>query len=342
MATRQRRNSYTVDFQIRGQRVRQGGFESHDEATAWEVLAKLAIKQGKPLPPTGNHASVYRLGPFLKEALPVLYGGTKNEDKACRLARQHETFFGPSIPLADINANAIAEMVQTLKKQGNGNGTINRKVAVLSRVLKYAQERGLITVVPHLPRLRESEGRTRFLSGDEETHLMGLLERWGQTHFRMFAQFLLYTGCRVSEATKLEWRDVDDRKVTFWDTKNGKSRSIPITEPVREALAWCQSQGWKTPFSGIKYNTFIKMWDRVKYTMGLEDDIQFVPHALRHTCASRMVQNGVDIRRVQVWMGHSSVQVTMRYAHLAPDDLESAAAALTSPTNSGMSLASVR
>jgi site-specific recombinase XerD len=53
-----------------------------------------------------------------------------------------------------------------------------------------------------------------------------------------------------------------------------------------------------------------------------------VPHVLRHTCASRLVRGGLDLRRVQRWLGHHTLQATMRYAHLANHDLDCCVAVL--------------
>ena len=55
--------------------------------------------------------------------------------------------------------------------------------------------------------------------------------------------------------------------------------------------------------------------------LGHADDKEFVPHLCRHTCASRLVQKGVPLKVVQEWMGHKSIQVTLRYAKLQPDQL---------------------
>jgi site-specific recombinase XerD len=55
--------------------------------------------------------------------------------------------------------------------------------------------------------------------------------------------------------------------------------------------------------------------------MGLIGDLEFVIHSLRHTCASRLVNAGVDLYVVCKWLGHSSIQITERYAHLNPDKL---------------------
>lgn len=59
--------------------------------------------------------------------------------------------------------------------------------------------------------------------------------------------------------------------------------------------------------------------------MRLETDSEFVIHALRHTCASRLVNAGVDLYVVKEWLGHSSIQMTEKYAHLNPDKLVHAA-----------------
>ena len=68
---------------------------------------------------------------------------------------------------------------------------------------------------------------------------------------------------------------------------------------------------------------FRTIWNEAKAEVGLGEDTQVVPHILRHTCASRLVQGGIDIRRVQMWLGHQTLQMTMRYAHLATNDLDS-------------------
>ena len=69
-------------------------------------------------------------------------------------------------------------------------------------------------------------------------------------------------------------------------------------------------------------------WNWARKKMGLEQDEQFVPHALRHTCASRMVNKGVDPVTVMTWMGHADISTTMIYMHLDPSKLASAVSAL--------------
>lgn len=71
-----------------------------------------------------------------------------------------------------------------------------------------------------------------------------------------------------------------------------------------------------------------KAWAWVRKEMKLEKDTQYVLHSLRHACATRLVNRGVDLYVVKEWLGHSSIQVTERYAHLAPSKLAHAASIL--------------
>jgi site-specific recombinase XerD len=66
----------------------------------------------------------------------------------------------------------------------------------------------------------------------------------------------------------------------------------------------------------------------MREAIGLGEDKQFVIHTLRHTCATRLLGSGVDIRTVMQWMGHSSIEQTQRYAHFIPSKLDDAADAL--------------
>ena len=64
-----------------------------------------------------------------------------------------------------------------------------------------------------------------------------------------------------------------------------------------------------------------KAWAWAREEMGLKEDKEFIIHALRHTCASRLVNKNIDLYVVKEWLGHSTIQVTERYAHLSPHKL---------------------
>jgi integrase len=96
-------------------------------------------------------------------------------------------------------------------------------------------------------------------------------------------------------------------------------------EPIRAPDQSGAGHGLATargPFSKIGQAKFRQAWHEAKAKVGLARDRELVPHCLRHTCASRLVRGGIDIRRVQMWLGHQTLQMTMRYAHLATHDLD--------------------
>lgn len=207
-----------------------------------------------------------------------------------------------------------------LRAKGNSNATINRKMAALSKLLKKAHRMGDLSQLPEFRRLKERAGRIRFLEHDEEDRLFAAI-RLRSEDYHGLSLFLVDTGARLGEAIGLRWNDVNGSRATFWITKSGRSRTVPLTRRVRTML---ESQRGRPggPFLHIKPHRYRAVWHEARHDCGLGADGDLVPHALRHTCASRLVRGGIDLRRVQMWLGHQTLQMTMRYAHLATRDLE--------------------
>ena len=122
--------------------------------------------------------------------------------------------------------------------------------------------------------------------------------------------------------------DIHNNTATFWITKSGKSRSVPLTDRAAQALDLARAFSGSGPFSTVSYPNFKDNWNRARKENRFADDTHMVPHILRHTCASRLVQAGIDLRRVQTFLGHQTIQMTLRYAHLATNDLDQCAIAL--------------
>lgn len=311
---RQRGNSWQADAYIGTKRVRQT-FKTKADAEAFE-------KQAVAIVDTKN------VGTILPQLATELWADKKSWVDADRITREWVRRLGSDLPVYSITDTKIDTIISDLRAEGNARQTINNKLTRLSKLLKRCQRKRLIQSVPFIELQNGYSGRIRFLTTEEEERLFSYLPE----NEYYFARFLLFTGCRVGEALALEWRDVADTGVTFWVTKGNKARTIPLNTPVREALAYYQG-GNSTVFSRIVYSTFLKRWNKAVERMGLSHDPQVVPHVLRHTCCSRLVQRGVDIRRVKEWMGHASINTTMRYAHLAPKDLEQAANVLEQGVN---------
>ena len=208
----------------------------------------------------------------------------------------------------------------------NSNATINRKLAAFYKLLRKAEKLGLVTKLPSYVRLPEKNARIRFLTAHEEEHLLSAMTR-RNPRFAGLCVFLIDTGARIGEALGLRHGDVVNERATFWVTKSGRSRTVPLTERALRVLVENRARP-VGPFADIKYQKFLYHWHAVRKEMGLGKDKEFVPHMLRHTCASRLVQAGIDLRRVQAFLGHQTIQMTLRYAHLATGDLDQCVAAL--------------
>ena len=90
-------------------------------------------------------------------------------------------------------------------------------------------------------------------------------------------------------------------------------RSVPMTKRVASVLNRRSEGRANNPFKLTPYQSD-KAWAWAREQMGLKNDTEFIIHALRHTCACRLVNAGVDLYVVKEWLGHSSIQVTERYS----------------------------
>lgn len=310
MVVRPQRDKWVADvITASGDRKRKT-FATREEAEAFEIA---------------NAKPDISVGTIFETAFNKFWKGTKDERMARSIVHQLIEGLGPTKEMTTIKTKTIVEYVDRLQtRDGLSNGTINRKLAKLSKILTYAHDREIISELPKVEFLEESEGRIRFLSREEEALVLDRLAE----KYRQYATFLLYVGCRVSEALNLRWEHIQNGRVSFWKTKGKKPRTVPLHPKAIAVLEWTRAQGWKTPFEGINYDAFYDAWNVAKTKAGLGDEEDFVPHALRHTFASRLAVGGTDIYRIKELLGHSSVKVTERYMHLIPQNLDSALAAL--------------
>ena len=277
-------------------------------------------------------------GPTLKDVFNLTclsrWAGTKSESTARRNAMTALTFFGEDMQVSKVTANKIAEYLEYMRTHGIvrdclSTATINRKMSALSTMMLTAMDHNFITAMPKFPRLREYKGRERFVSEEEEQKILHILDDAKKEAFKAAFITLIDTGIRTGEFMRLEVRDIDFTGgkygiIKMWETKSDKPRAVPLTRRAAAALANIIQGGLDENDIVFPQATPCWMrenWAAIKKKMGLEDDKLFVPHILRHTCASRLVQRGVPILEVQRWLGHADVKTTMRYSHLAPNSL---------------------
>lgn len=251
------------------------------------------------------------------------------------------------VPVAAITWASVQEWIDQQRGAGLKPSTINNHVSALSTVLTEAANRGELADVPKLPRCTVRNTKDRFVSPEEEQLLLrqALKLNWctprpqggGRTYkgvgtvMAALIEALLYTGCRLGEVIKALPEDVSGGALTLHDTKNGRTRSVPLLRRAEDALRtlW-DSPTWGHVTEGVHGNkrrlASARQWCSKRFALvrnraGLPD---VSLHTLRHTCASRLVQAGVDLYHVQQILGHSSPAVTQRYAHLKSDNLREA------------------
>lgn len=158
------------------------------------------------------------------------------------------------------------------------------------------------------------------LDYDEEERLFAAIRKRSEDAFRL-SNFLLDTGCHLSEALRLTWDDVQVGRVRFCMTRTIAARTIPLTERASAAVGTPERES-AGPFAMLCETSFLTVWNEARTEVGFGADNQVVPIVLRHSCASRLVEGGIDLRRVQVWLGHKSLAETMRYSVHADEALD--------------------
>ena len=202
------------------------------------------------------------------------------------------------------------------------SATANREFAFLRRVFNVAirDDKASSNPVSKLKTLREPGGRTRYLTDEEEARLM---KAFPSEEDRARVTVLLHTGFRRGELLGLRWRDVDLKGgvLTIPKAKNGEIRHVPLTSTVRTILSHrtrpLDSSALVFPNSeGHRDLRWAKKTVPAALRVAQIEDFRF--HDLRHTFASRLAMEGVDLMTIRELMGHKTMAMTLRYSHLSP------------------------
>ena len=189
--------------------------------------------------------------------------------------------------------------------------------------------RGGLEMKPPFPHYKEPKGRDRFMTDEEEALFLQIAAQWGLDDITDAFVVLIESGMRPGELWSAGW-EMADLKKGVWrlppeTTKTDRYRVVPILSRSKAILAQRRTRnslGRPFPYTG---EWFRHHWDRVRSHMGMALDKEFVPYLLRHTCASRLAQQGMHIGLIQDWLGHTTIVTTRRYVKLAPSHLIEAA-----------------
>ena len=215
-------------------------------------------------------------------------------------------------------------------------GTVNRQLTVIKHMFRMAIEWGLTTNNPAsaVKRFPVNDQRTRFLGVEEVPKFLNRCEEQLTSPWLLpLVTLAIHTGMRQGEllGLKPENVDVEQWTVTVLQTKTLRIKTIALNEPAKEAMQW---------FLEHRYGEYLVMWpwgerigrttiyDAFKKACKDAEITDFRFNDLRHTFASHLVMEGTDLVTVKELMGHTNINMTVRYSHLVQEHKAQAVARL--------------
>jgi integrase len=270
-------------------------------------------------------------------------------------------------PLENISVQAIELWRSEQLRNGKAAATVNRDIAALKAALSKAIDWEIITSHP-LQKLKkvktDDKGIVRYLSKDEEKQLRIALDereqrikdernsanQWRQErsypllpdfndtayvdYLKPMVLLTMNTGLRRGELLNLKWQHVDFNSATLIlkasTTKSNRTRYMPLNkESLNVLAAWrAQTEGENFIFCNPNGNQLTHCKRSWATVLKLAKIKNFRWHDLRHHFASKLVMASVDLNTVRELLGHSDIEMTLRYAHLAPEHKAEAVARL--------------
>jgi integrase len=220
------------------------------------------------------------------------------------------------------------------RRGGNRHpNTVNKELQLLSRVFSMAVDNELAESNPcrRVRQLKCEWQRDRYLLPEEERQLMARLTG-RYAHLKPIVVIALNTGMRRGEILGLRWDEVDFVRnvLRVRRTKSGKERFLPMNSLIRDMLLERRAldAGAVYVFGGPTGQPMTDIKNGFRTICQKAEIANFRFHDLRHTAATRMAEAGVDIRTIAEFLGHATIQMTMRYAHATDDAKRREAAAL--------------
>lgn len=295
-------------------------------------LRKAAVLEGRKLP---QRKRVVLFNELASDALEYSKAHKLSyDDDVTRMARLSAAFGSRSAE--SITAQDIERWLNTQEQWAAA--TANRYKALLSLAYSLGVKNGKVAANPAklVPKRRENNARERYLLESEESMLRAAISARCPERIPEL-DIALNTGLRRSEQYDCEWGwiNFERRIVTVPRSKHGEKRHVYLNEAALAAFRLLEgfSNGSSKVFAHL-YQSPDTKGPREWFESCLRDaGIQkFRWHDLRHTFASRLVMVGVDIVTVQAAMGHKTIQMTLRYSHLAPKHQLEAVRRLDKPT----------
>ena len=237
--------------------------------------------------------------------------------------------------LTDIDSRAVAQWLAAKRDEGLAPATVEKIRSILARSFELGRRWGVAGCCDRpnpargIARKPLNNARSTYVTAEEAARLVEAARASRNPQLAAIVQLLLLTGMRVSELLSARWADVDlgRRSLHVPTSKNGRGRHVPIAQAAAAVI-----EGLPRPDGAVflfpnqsdasKHLTTIKHGFHTARLLAGLTNIRI--HDLRHSAASFMINNGVDLFTVGQVLGHRSYQSTQRYSHLHQDTLLSA------------------
>ncbi|PCK00082.1 MAG: integrase [Zetaproteobacteria bacterium] len=332
--------SYRVKVRLKGYPVQSATFKRITDAKMWAVHTEASIREGRHFKhaEAKKHTFAQLVDRYIMQVVP------RKSRSAARDYKQQLEYWKCELGhmlLSDLTAAAIVEKRELLANGMTNRGqrspaTVNRYLSALSHACTIAvKEWGWMEDSPmrKVSKLKEPRGRVRFLSDEERSALLKSSKNTSYMHLHLIVVLALSTGARKGEIMNLRWEDIDRArtKIILHETKNGERRAIPLTGYARQLILehekirridTCMLFPSKT---GITPFDIKKSWAVALEGAGIEG---FRFHDLRHSAASYLAMNGASPAEIADVLGHKTLQMVKRYAHLSEAHTSSVVASM--------------
>jgi site-specific recombinase XerD len=308
----------------------QKSLETTDKILAKKIEAKVRVEivEGKYYEKLIGQNKTFKdmMDKFMKIHAPTV---SKNTQNAYKYYLKNLSSFLSNPGLMSITPRLVSEYKVHRRDNGASPSTINRELYMLSKAFNLAVKEWewlKDNPVSKVQKEKENNEVDRWLTEDEERRLLGASPQW----LREIIVFALNTGLRQDELLSLEWSRVNlfRRTILIQITKNGKPKTLPLNRialdilkkkaeekvlSIKNDLVFVSNAGTKINKRNLT-RAFVLALKRA-----MVKDFTF--HCLRHTFATRLAQNGVDIYKIAKLLGHKDLKMTQRYSHHCPDSL---------------------
>lgn len=328
-----RGRGYRARVRIKGFPPQSAAFERLTDARRWAQQTEAAIREGRHFKTSEakRHTAAELIDRYIRDVIPTKKPNSRGTQKAQLLWWKKHI---GSYLLCNVTPALLADCKDRLafidveRKVARSPSTVVRYLAVLSHAFTMGVKEWLWlddNPMRRVTKPKEPRGRVRFLSDDERARLLDACRTVRCPYLYTVVVLALSTGMRQGEIMNLRWGDVDLAKgrMILQDTKNGERRNVPLTGHAHqeiEKLSKIRRIDTDLLFPNTLYGEKAKPYEiRKSWNTALKkaeiENFRF--HDLRHSTASYLAMNGATLSEIAEVLGHKTLQMVKRYAHLS-------------------------